>query len=733
MMPFCPRSVVPVIGLDFAVSSGHPGAIHCFCAIPELPMSSLANASPATDNPLLTRWQTPFAMPPFAAIRPEHFMGAFEVAMARHLAEIEVIKAAPTPATFADTIVALERSGSDLERVAAVFFNLAGADTNDALQAIEREIGPRLAAHGAKIGLDPVLFSRIDDLFSRREALGLDPEQARVLERTHTRFVRSGARLEPAAKARVAELSERLASLGVRFSQNVLADERAWRMVIEDPRDLEGLSAPQIAAAAEAARAAGLEGRHLITLARSSVEPFLQASARRHLREQAFRAWAKRGENGGETDNRAVIVETLAARKEHARLLGYDTFADYRLADSMAGSAAAASALLEQVWAKAVVRAGEERALLEAEARRTGENHAIEPWDWRYWAERVRKARYDLDDGEVKPYLQLDRVLAAAFEVAGRLFGLTFTERPELPRYHPDVRTWEVTDFAGRHVGVFMGDYFARPSKRSGAWMSAYRRQHKLEGGPAGVRPVIVNVASFAKAAEGRPTLLSLDDARTLFHELGHGLHGLLSDVTYPSIAGTAVARDFVELPSQLFEHWLTTPEILSRFAVHYETGAPMPADLLARIRAARNFNQGFATVEYVSCAIADLAIHAADPAGLNVDAFERATLARLAMPAGIVMRHRFPHFQHLFSGGGYAAGYYSYMWSEVMDADAFSAFEEAGDVFDPALSARLAEHIYAAGNRRDPKEAYIAFRGRLPTPDALLAKRGLAREAASV
>jgi len=675
-------------------------------------------------NPLLVEWTTPFGLPPFAEVKAEHFTPAFETALTEHLADIERIKGVTEQPTFANTIVALEKSGRTLERVASIFFNLTGADTTPALQAIEREMSPRIAAHGAKIMLDEALFRRVDDLYQRRDSLGLDAEQARVLERTHTRFVRAGARLDAGSKARVAEITQRLAGLGVKFSQNVLADEQGWRLVLSGEADLAGLSEGLKAAAAEAARSAGLDGQHLITLARSSVEPFLQASARRDLREEAFKAWAKRGENGGETDNRAIISETVGLRHEHARLLGYETFADYRLSDGMAKTSAAARELLETVWSKATRRANEERTMLEEEVRREGSNFAIEPWDWRHYAEKVRRRRFDLDDGEVKPYFQLDRMIAAAFETARRLFGVTFVELPDAPRYHPDVRVWEVKDRSGGHVGIFLGDYFGRPSKRSGAWMSLYRRQSRLD---REVRPIVVNVMSFSKAAPGEPTLLSLDDARTLFHEFGHGLHGLLSKVTYPSISGTSVSRDFVELPSQLYEHWLMTPEILSKYAVHAKTGAAIPQTLLDRVKAARNFNQGFATVEYVACALIDLDIHSRDPAGLDVDAFEKAELAKLGMPRGIVMRHRLPHFQHLFSGGGYAAGYYSYMWSEVMDADAFSAFEAAGNVFDPELAKRLETFVYAAGNKRDPAEAYVAFRGRMPTPEALIEKRGLA------
>ncbi len=676
-------------------------------------------------NPLLTPWKGRFGLPPFKAIRPKHYLPAFEAALKTHEREIERIARARTRPTFTNTIAALENAGRLLSRISRLFYNLAASDTSPELQAIEREMAPRLARHSTAILLNADLFKRVNDLFERRGKLKLDAEQARVLERTHTAFVRAGARLDARAKKRMAEINERLAALGTRFAQNILADEQAFRLVLEGERDLAGLPDFVRAAAARAAADLGMPGKHVITLARSSIEPFLQFSSRRDLREQAFRAWTRRGENGNEHDNRAIAAETIALRQERARLLGYRTFAEFRLDDAMAKTPAAVRALLDEVWNAAVQQAARERERLESFARHEGQNIRIEAWDWRHYAEKVRKAEFDLDEAEIKPYLQLDRIIEAAFYTAERLFGLTFRERSDLPKYHPDVRTFEVRDAKGRHVGIFMGDYFARPSKRSGAWMSAFRGQRKLGGIE---RPVIVNVMNFARGGEGEPALLSFDDARTLFHEFGHALHGLLSDVTYPSIAGTAVATDFVELPSQLYEHWLSEPEILERFARHYKTGAPIPAALVRRLEAARTFNQGFATVEYVSSALADLELHTLEDAkDLDIARFEHDLLARRGMPREIVMRHRLPHFAHIFSGGGYAAGYYSYMWSEVLDADAFDAFKEAGDIFDAQTAKRLKEFIYAAGNRRDPAEAYTLFRGRLPTSKAMLRKRGLA------
>jgi peptidyl-dipeptidase Dcp len=677
----------------------------------------------AADNPLLAPWTAPFALPPFGEIAPEHFAPAFEAALAEHRREIARIARNQAKPTFRNTIAALENSGRTLDRVSRVFWNLAGAHTSDALQAIEREMSPRLAQHWNAITSNAALFARIDALAQQGETLKLTPEQRRVLERTHRAFVRSGARLDETHKMRLGEIVERLAALGTRFSQNVLADEKSYALPL-GPEDLTGLPDFLVAASAAAARERNAEASHIITLSRSLIEPFLTFSPRRDLREQAFKAWIRRGENGGATDNRAIVAEMLALRHERARLLGFDTFAAYKVDDTMAKSPEAVRGLFDAVWPAARGRAAQERAKLQAMAQSEGANITIEPWDWRYYAEKVRRAEFALDENDIKPYLPLDQVIEAAFHTAGRLFGLSFREVQGLPLYHPDVRAFEVTGRDGRHVGIFLGDYFARPSKRSGAWMSAYRGQEKLAGD---IRPVIVNVTNFAKGSEDTPALLSAEDARTLFHEFGHALHGLLSDVTYPSLAGTSVARDFVELPSQLYEHWFLTSEILGRFARHYRTGAPMPERTIAKLRAASTFNQGFATVEYLASAIVDMEFHTNPEARSDPMSFEAAILERIGMPREIVMRHRTPHFTHIFSGDGYSAGYYSYLWSEVLDADAFAAFEETGDVFDPATAERLKTYIYGAGGLREEADAYIAFRGRLPSVDGLLRKRGLA------
>jgi peptidyl-dipeptidase Dcp len=604
-----------------------------------------------------------------------------------------------------------------------VFHLLAGAHSNDALLDIEREMAPRIAGHWNKVHTNAALFGRIDALVSQGDALGLDAEQKRVLERYHVSFRRAGAALDGSAKARLAEIIERLAVLGAAFSQNVLADEQSFALPLSGD-ELAGLPDFMREAMKSDAAERGLTG-HVVTLSRSSAEPFLQFARRRDLREKVFQAFIKRGDNGGSTDNNAIIDEIVKLRAERARLLGFADFAQYRLDDAMAKTPQAVRELLDTVWAQARAKAVADRDDLDALIQTEGGNFALAPWDWRYYAEKLRQQRCNVDEAAIKPYLKLEAMIEAAFYTAERLFGLSFIRRKDVQVWRPDVQVWQVRDREGGDLGLFFGDYFARPSKRSGAWMTSLRDQQKLD---VPVRPIIINVCNFAKAAVGEPTLLSFDDARTLFHEFGHALHGLLSSVTYPQISGTNVATDFVELPSQLYEHWLEQPEVLRRFARHYQTGAPMPEDLLQRLIAARNFNQGFATVEYLASAFVDLDFHSLPPAAAA--GRETATLARIGMPDEIAMRHRPPHFAHIFSGGGYAAGYYSYMWSEVLDADAFEAFEETGDIFDPATAKRLQETIYAAGGSRDPADAYKAFRGRLPSPDALLRKRGFAARA---
>jgi len=685
-------------------------------------------------NPLFDDWTGPDGVPPFDRIVPEHFRPAYARALAEHEAEIAAIAANSEPPSFANTIAALELSGRALQRIGNVFHLLVGADSNDALLEIEREMSPRIARHWNKINTNEALFRRIDTLMRGAEKLGLSAEQKRVLERYHTGFRRAGAALDNAAKQRLAAIIERLAALGTAFSQNVLADEQAFTLRLEGEAELAGLPDFMREAMKADAQERGIDG-YVVTLLRSSVEPFLQFSDRRDLREKIFRGFVKRGDNGGLTDNKKNIAEMVRLRAERAKLLGYADFAHYRLDDAMAKAPAAVRDLLDTVWSPARLRALDDRDAMQALIQADGGNFKLEPWDWRYYAEKLRQRRCNFDEAVIKPYLNLDRIIEAAFYTARRLFGLSFTPRTDVPAWHPDVRVWQVRDGDGdgdgdgNEVGLFFGDYFARASKRSGAWMTSLRDQEKLKGD---IQPHIVNVCNFSKALDGEPTLLSFEDARTLFHEFGHALHGLLSSVTYPKIAGTSVATDFVELPSQLYEHWLQQPDVLRRFARHYQTGEAMPEELLQRLIAARNFNKGFATVEYIASAVVDLDFHSlAPPAEIDPAAFETKSLRRIGMPDEIAMRHRPPHFDHVFTGGGYAAAYYSYMWSEVLDADAFAAFEETGDIFDPATAKRLRDTIYSAGGAQDPADAYKAFRGRLPSAEALLRKRGLAEPSA--
>jgi peptidyl-dipeptidase Dcp len=676
--------------------------------------------SDVATNPLLTPWQGPFGLPPFTEVRPEHFAPAYEVALARHREEVEAIMASPAPATFEDTLLGLERAGALLERIDLVFQNLTSSETSEALQALQLELMPRLAAHWSAIQLDPRLFARVDAVYAGRDAL--DPISRRLVERVHLDLVRGGARLDDAGRARFAEISERMATLVTTFAQNILGDEAAWKLELSAD-DLAGLPDFVVAAARQAAADRGLDG-WLISLSRSSVVPFLTYSARRDLRKIAWDAWKGRGEHEGPRDNRPLIREILALRIEAARLLGYSTYAEYSVSDAMAGEPAAVHALLDRVWGPACARANGEREALQAHAKALGYDHAIEPHDWYFFAEKVRQSAYDFDEAELKPYLQLEKMTEAMFWVANRLFGLRFVPQPDLVAYHPDVKVYEVVGAEGEHLGVFLADNFMRASKRSGAWMSNYRLQSSLD---AEIRPVVVNNNNFAKGAPGAPTLLSFDDARTLFHEFGHGLHGLLSQVRYKRLSGTSVLKDFVELPSQIYENWVARPEVLERFAVHWQTGEPVPAELLGCLERARKFNQGFSTVEYTASALVDLAVHELQSAdGFDPGAFEAAVLGRLGMPEGIQMRHRMPHFAHIFETDAYAAGYYVYLWAEVLDADGFQAFVEAGDVFDPTVAGRLRRSVYAAGNSEDPGAAFRALRGRDPDPTPMLARKGL-------
>ena len=680
----------------------------------------------ATINPLLQTWNNAYGLPPFADVKPDLFEPAFAAAIEEHRAEIDAIGCNLQPPNFENTVAALDRSGRLLDRIESLFHNLTSSETSPALQAVQMRMAPLLAAHSSAVSMHAALFERLDALHEERAILGLSPEQRRVLERFHADFVRAGARLGAPEQKRYARVMARLAELTTRFGQNVLADESAYQLVLRTPAERAGLPEFVVAAARQAAAERGIADALVITLSRSLIVPFLTFSECRDLREQAWRAWTARGEHDGAHDNRPVAREILALRNEQAHLQGFASYADYALDDTMARRQADVAALLTQVWEPAKARAAEERAAIEALALSRGERITLEPWDWRYYSEKVRQVRFDIDEASVKPYFPLTRMVEAAFDCTERLFGLRFVEQPGVKAYHPDVKVYEVRDADGNQVGVFLHDNFARASKRSGAWMSTFRRQSR-NGGEA-VTPVVVNNNNFAKGAPGEPTLLSFDDATTLFHEFGHGLHGLLSSVTYERLSGTSVLRDFVELPSQLFEHWLSEPEVLKRHARHYLTDEPIPDALIRKLHDARLFNQGYETVRYTASALVDLAAHSltSEQVPELVD-FERAELARIGAPAVVGMNHRLVHFQHLFAGSGYAAQYYVYLWAEVLEADGFDAFVEAGSAFDPAVAERLRRFIYASGNSLEPGAAYQAFRGRGPTALPMLKQRGLA------
>ncbi|WP_170475096.1 M3 family metallopeptidase [Ruegeria arenilitoris] len=666
-------------------------------------------------NPILTEWNTPFKIAPFSEISDEDFAPALEQAMGVHNAQIDAIASATETPNFVNTIEALEAAGEQMDKVLSVFYSVAGADSNPRREELQREFSPKLSEHYSGISSNKTLFRRVADIWNRREELDLTDEQKRVLFLTYRGFVRAGAALQGEQDTRMQEIKARLALLGTSFTQNLLADERDWYMELSE-HDLLGLPDFVVSSARSAGQEKGSDGP-VVTLSRSLIVPFLQFSPRRDLREKAYRAWVSRGANGGETDNREIAAEILGLRQERAKLLGYDSFAEYKLETEMARTPDRVRDLLMQVWEPAKMRADADAETLTAMMQDDGVNGPLEAWDWRYYAEKRRKAEHDLDEASLKPYLQLNRMIEAAFDCANRLFGLEF-QPLDVPLYHPDCRAWEVTR-EGRHIAVFIGDYFARGSKRSGAWCSAMRSQAKF---PVEQAPIVINVCNFAK---GDPALLSYDDARTLFHEFGHALHQMLSNVTYESISGTSVARDFVELPSQLYEHWLDVPEVLAEFATHADTGEPMPREMLGKVLKAANFDQGFQTVEYVASALVDLAFHEGDAPDDPI-AKQAELLNEIGMPAAIGMRHATPHFAHVFAGDGYSSGYYSYMWSEVMDADAFAAFEEAGGAFDPERAKALEDSILSTGGSREAEELYLEFRGRLPGVEALLKGRGL-------
>ncbi|GAB3164350.1 M3 family metallopeptidase [Telluribacter humicola] len=701
------------------------------CAKPSNTMStsststtSTTQSATTTQNPLLAEWKGPYGgVPPFDQVKVSDFKPTLEAGMEENLADIERIATNKQAPTFENTIAALERAGQTLDRVQTVYGVWSSTMNSPEFQAVQREMAPRMAAFSDKITQNKALFNRIEAVYNSPQKKDLTPEQQRLAWVYYNNFVRSGAKLDDAAKARLSEINQKLAGLFTQFSQNVLADETDQVLVIENEADLAGLPQSLRQAADAAAESRKKPNAWVITNTRSSVDPFLTYADNRQLREKAWRMFVNRGDNGGQQDNNAIITEILQLRAERAKLLGYPTHAHWRLDNTMAKTPERALELMEAVWKPAVARVREEVADMQALANKEGANIKIEPWDYRYYSEKVRKDKYDLDQNEVKQYLQLDKLREGMFWVAGELFGFNFKPVTNVPVYHPDVKVWEVTNReTGKHVGLWYFDPYARPGKRSGAWMNAYRRQQRLDGDET---TIVSNNSNFVKGKEGEPVLISWDDATTLFHEFGHALHGLSSNVTYPSLAGTAVVRDYVEFPSQLLEHWLSTPEVLQRFAVHYQTGKPIPKELVERIERASTFNQGFATTEYLSSALVDMKLHLAGDKKIDPDQFERETLTALGMPNELVMRHRTPQFLHIFSSDSYSAGYYSYLWSDVLTADAFGAFTEAGGPYDKEVAEGLRKHVFSIGNTIDPAEGYRSFRGRDAKVDALMRKRG--------
>jgi peptidyl-dipeptidase Dcp len=685
-----------------------------------------AGASKA-DNPLLAKWVGPYnGVPPFTKVKVDQFKPALEAAMDESRKELNAIAADGSPATFENTIAAMEDSGRTFNDVQTIYGIWSSAMNDAPFQAVEREMAPKLAAFADEVTQNEKLFKRIEAVYNSPEKSKMTPEQQRLVWRIYTTFVRAGAKLDAPSKKRLSEINQRLATLYTTFSQNVLADEENNGLLLDKEADLSGLPDSVRSSAAAAAEAKGAKGKWAINNTRSAADPFLTYSTRDDLREKVWKNFVNRGDNGDAHDNNKIITEVLKLRAERAKLLGYATHAHWRLENAMAKTPERASKLMEDVWPAAVKRAKEEVADMQAIANKEGFKRKIAPWDYRFYAEKVRKAKYDLDENQVKPYLQLDKLREGMFWVAGELLNFSFTPVEGVEVYHPDVKVWEVKDkTSGKHVGLWYFDPYARPGKRSGAWMDAYRTQERFK---KPITTIVSNNSNFVKGKEGEAVLISWTDSRTLFHEFGHALHGLSSDVTYPTLSGTNVARDYVEFPSQLLEFWMFTPEVLNRFATHYQTGAPIPKELVAKIEKTATFNQGFHTVEYLGSALVDMKLHLAGAQEIDPDAFERDTLKALGMPSEIVMRHRTPQFTHVFAGDGYSAGYYSYLWSDTLCSDAYEAFTEAKGPYDKEVAERLRKNVFSVGDTVDPADGYRAFRGRDPDIAALMRKRGFAK-----
>ncbi len=676
------------------------------------------------ENPLLASWDTPFGVPPFDRIEESHYEPAIVEGMRVHNLEIDAIVNNPAAPTFDNTIVALDRAGGLLNQAAGVFFNLTGTMSTPLLREIQARVSPMLSKHSNDIFLNATLFAKVQAVYEARQSLQLTPEQAYFLERSYNRFVRQGAALDQASKDRLNGINQEITSLAVGFAQNLLEENNAFELLLETEDELAGLPDFLRAQAAEAARERGKEGKYVFTLTRSSMTPFLQYSTRRDLRQKIHNAWTMRGDNGNDYDNGQAVAKMASLRVERANILGHKNHASWVLDDRMAETPEKAYAFMRQVWQPALERAKEERADLQAMADAEGGDFQIAAWDWFHYSEKVRKQRFAVDDSILKPYFELNNVRDSAFLVAGRLFGISFHELTDIPRYHPDVQAFEVKDADGSHLGVFYFDFHPRASKRGGAWMNTFRDQSNVDGP---VRPIVINNLNFPKGSGGIPTLLSFNDASTLFHEFGHGLHGMLSNVTYAGASGVSGPRDYTEFPAQMMEHWISSPEVLRETARHYETGEPISEELIAKLDASSKFNQGYKTVEFLSAAMLDMDWHTLETTDLQeVNAFETNSLEAMGLLPEITVRYRSTYFGHIFSSPvGYSSGYYSYIWSEILDSDGFEAFREAGDIYDPELAKRLRDNIYAAGGTAPAMDLYVRFRGKQPSIDPLLKNRG--------
>lgn len=677
-------------------------------------------------NPFFSQYDTPFKVPPFDKIQNRHYLPAFREGIRQQEAEIEAIVSNPEAPDFTNTIQAMEESGQILNNVSYVFFNLKEANTNDSLNRIAEEIMPEITAHSDNINLNAELFARIKTVYENQEKENLSTEQKMVLQKYYNNFVRGGANLSSADQEKLKKINGELASLSLKFGENQLKETNNYQLIIDQEEDLSGLPAAVISAAAETAKDAGLEGKWVFTLHQPSIMPFLQYADKRELREQIYTAYVNRGSRENANNNWENISRMVSLRAQKAKLLGFSDYAAYILDDNMAKNPANVYDLCHKIWDAALPIAKQEARALQQMINKEGGKFKLAPWDWRYYAEKLKKEKYDLNETEVSQYFPLEKVREGAFFVANKLYGLKFEPRNDLPLPHPDAIAFEVKDITGKHVGIYYADYFPRPSKSSGAWMDAFRPQSKLLNST----PVITNVCNFTKPTGDMPALLTFDEACTLFHEFGHALHGLLSECTYPTISGTSVARDFVELPSQVMENWAADPEVLKIYARHWKTAEPMPQELLDKIEASSHFNQGFAVTEFMSAALLDMAYHSVqDSTAIDARKFEQETLNKIGLIPEITVRYRGPYFGHIFNGG-YSAGYYAYTWAEVLDADAFAAFKESGDVFNPEKAMAFRENILSKGGSDDPMKLYKQFRGQEPSIDALLKRKGLDNKA---